>query len=101
MKKLTNKSVAKALGFKQGPKDMGARWWRGNADTLDHAPAFTTSLDAIVAEIEARGLPYTLDHNGMKYWGACVGEQKLPDKASASAPLALCAALIAYLEAQP
>ncbi len=68
--KLTDKKVAKALGWK--PCNRGCRncgFWQAPATDgreLDKLPKWTTSLDAIAGEIEARG------PNCIKYCGRYV-----------------------------
>lgn len=92
--KLTDESVAKALGWlslKGYPK------WQMRAPDgeIRNCPNFTTSLDAIVAEIEARGLDWCLSENFSDSCGASVELSSAKEKTPA---LALCAALMAYLK---
>ena len=117
--KLTDEAVAKALGWWCGKlsKADKRRWWKWERP-IDHMllnddelPRFTTSLDAIVAEIEARGLWWQVKFAPAvrKDWedtqaNAGLGEQgrdaigKWAD--ASTAPLALCAALLADLKEQ-
>ena len=106
--KLTDEKVAEALGYflttKGGVPSIRKRtadnkWDRGSSLRL---PAFTTSLDAIVAEIEARGLAWFVQNNASEEgvneeYFAEVDNQRFSAHAS-SAPLALCAALLQFLK---
>jgi hypothetical protein len=115
--KLTDESVAKALGYAVLPqtgqrkhcgfKILHQRQTESGPVHEGHPrklPAYTTSLDAIVAEIEARGLVYQIAN----YGGSCraaVGvdgnflETCRQGEAKPSQPaLALCAALLTYLK---
>lgn len=124
--KLTDAQVAKALGYEwrlskwceheKASKNCGGCgcWWdketglssMKNGITYhrkDALPDWTTSLDAIVAEIEARGLhwyvgPFLPEYRAqiLKYEGAELVSQLTRE--AATAPLALCAALLAYLK---
>lgn len=111
--KMTDESVAKALGWKSQRQRTVLRWWKPGEDQSFDAsyglPRFTTSLDAIVAEIEARGLQWEA-HNTMigkgQAWAAVAKEgywddTKTKDIEADTAPLALCAALLAYLKEKP
>lgn len=111
--KLTDERVAKALGWKPPEKGQAWRYWESpDGKKVVHGqdlPAYTTSLDAIVAEIEARkdskgrvlgwGIafhPHSSGDNSERthawvYYGAYSG---LED----TGPLALCAALLSYLK---
>lgn len=116
MKKLTDENVAKALGWYQmqttgfittvwKTPNVAARKRHPDASIHNRLPAFTTSLDAIVAEIEARGLVWTIYMmNGSKDYRAEVdtilGHPNNQYFAN-TAPLALCAALLSYLAAKP
>ena len=106
MKPLTDAQVAKALGWKyKGSNPYGIdRWQMPGAKLVitRTAPRFTTSLDAIAAEVDARGL----------FWEAGRGTQaRIFEKPDAfgllatgkgpTAPLALCRALLAYLKERP
>ncbi len=99
--KLTDEKVAKALGWKKKRhrSNSGARWFvdwfKGERFECsgDDLPAFTTSLDAIVGEIEARGLAFMLSgpHNFIKSgpsYRVVLGEedQVAPTAPSPSAP---------------
>lgn len=106
MAKLTDKSVAKALGWvslEPKAKDQRNHYWMKKERGLDGSqvlglPAFTTDLTTIVAEIEARGLG----------WETCGTKDRHPNRSMVehiiadgdTAALALCAALLAYLEAE-
>lgn len=106
MKKLTDEAVAKKLGWKRGEiyaTILGQSMYewispegRGNGNV----PSFTTSLDAIVGEIEARGL----DWAGYTFVdGFCAevsGDKMRSEEMDTTTPLALCRALIAYLESK-
>lgn len=113
--KLTDKTVAKALGWTEvryrstshrgSPSLRGLK--PGGSKTPKGIPAFTTSIDAIVAEIEARGLwhGYMAPPNMMLergYSGTVAARTEGPNYAKtayAKTPaLALCAALLAYLK---
>ncbi len=116
--KLTDEKVAKALGWKRKRlkyQDCGLGhstfpqtvYATGNPKTpfwpADGLPAFTTSLDAIVAEIEARGLAYEVCNAliGGYYGTVGTAESSGPKSHADTAPLALCAALLAYLKEHP
>lgn len=102
--KLTDESVAKALGWKRYPNiGTGGDLWSNEAGERvwdDYTPPrFTTSLDAIVAEIEARGLHWER-RRFITGTSVVVGNAKaerlvLEEDSTASA---LCAALLAYLK---
>lgn len=117
--KITNESMAKALGWKRSlPRDRPRGVWvdiKGNFKTCSDKP-FTTSLDAIVWEIEARGLKWT--HNGpylnvrgerkihcVEIYETCDTEnpkhREVKTFRADTAPLALCAALLAFLKEKP
>lgn len=102
MKKLTDEKVAKALGWKV--MDRHPTLWRNPEDfreVTEELPNWTTSLDAIVAEIEARGLSFrivssvTPKGRPKMYEGEIRGYEVCYEP---GAPLALCAALLAYLK---
>jgi hypothetical protein len=64
---------------------------------------FTTSLDAIVAEIEARGLCWGIMLTPEKTYSAQIetwiaGTRRFKTSEYPTAPLALCTALLAYLK---
>ena len=105
--KLTNESVAKALGWKRSlPRDHARGVW-GDAGGLFIActtPNFTTSLDAIATEIEARGLYWIVARQFEGTDWASIrakGMATIIEVTDATAPLALCAALLAYLKRNP
>lgn len=93
MKKLTDEQVAKALGK-----------WKPDSYKFS-CPRYTSSLDAIVGEIEARGLD----------WSIAVDSDHLDVTATVGTPIhnssavhfdipaaeALCVALLAYLKDRP
>lgn len=89
--KLTDESVAKALGK-----------WGGHWDSKFTCPAFTTSLDAITAEIEARKLEWYVSRrwNIKKEFGGYNAFVELDEtQRTADHPAeALCLALLAYLK---
>lgn len=109
MKKLTDAIVAKALGFK--PEPGNPKWLMNPARPRDEffthitdLPHFTTSLDAIVAEIEMRRLWWLVSHSEpnrgdfyAQVEGKLVGTPRGLANAK-TAPLALCASLLAYLK---
>ena len=115
MKKLTDEVVAKALGWKNlGSRKIGSviepithkGWWYPNGDFFSYAtpPPFTTSLDAIVAEIEARGLYWIVARQfGGEYWASIrtKGAIKVVEKEGQTAPLALCQAILSYPKEKP
>jgi hypothetical protein len=105
-KKLTDEMVAKACGWK---RIMGrsAIYHPDRMNNLQaiQCPPFTTSLDAIVAEIEARGLRWSVELNPaineptLGDYNAWITGDKLESEAEAkAAPLALCAALLEFLK---
>jgi len=114
--KLSDEKVAEALGWKSlAPRSKGkleVYWQRSPAllirgkisGTDEHfgPPAFTTSLDAIVAEIKARGLLFAVANQGgsPNKFHAKVGKRsgEPTHEYDASAPLALCAALLQFLK---
>lgn len=102
--KLTDESVAKALGWTPCTDPPGA--WNKPCDRMkrpgqahcEDFPAFTTSLDAITAEIEARGL-YWSRHSGED--GAFVTQGPFGPEGHGTGKTsaeALCAALLSYLK---
>ncbi len=74
--KLTDEKVAKALGWHhEFWTNSGHRQWYTPISTSKRwqcppLPKWTTSLDAIVAEIEARGLYYDLRRTGKPLYRA-------------------------------
>lgn len=109
MKKLTDEDVAKALGWKYEGAGKGNPpvWWKGVPPELAHRgikpPPFTTSLDSIVAEIEARQLGWGVmfANSNSLYEGQVesliIGGPRTQG-GGITAPLALCHALLAYLK---
>lgn len=101
--KLTNASVAKALGYRmtRGGQHTIFSWWTPTGMQCQ-LPAFTTSLDAIVGEIEARGLTYELEAYNDSVNGprARVGRKTVVWQVWKTAPLALCQALLEFLKSE-
>ena len=91
-KTLTDAQVAKALGYQ-----FSLKWRRWLDSKMQIAfkdlPAFTTSLDAIVAEIEARGLDFK---EAVIEW---MKDHSMPHEMWN--PKILCEATIAYLKERP
>lgn len=115
--KMTDENVAQALGYVpfpwggekwchfSNPHDQKSRRKKNILYPRHQLPAFTTSLDAIVAEIKARGLMYQLIWIG-KGKDKAIGEVGPPlnqatARYAATEALALCAALLAYLKEKP
>ncbi len=107
MKKITDENVARSLGWKlEIDGDDMAWFFNGKYVCLDSClPAFTTSLDAIVGEIERRGIDYSVNKIGSNAEASLgidgEGESQcwmIQDTKGQTAPLALCAALIQYLK---
>jgi hypothetical protein len=109
--KLTDAQVAKALGWKKGKSPLNAKvpvWTESQGGGYCfELPAWTTSLNAIVGEIEARELKFMIGpciKSG--YWArvrdevVSIGSGNDAKKPGLTAPLALCAALLAYLKEQ-
>ena len=108
--KLTDEKVAKALGWKRMKGRTISRttsiYWTfpgaGRGRSQKQPPHFTTSLDAIVAEIEAWELAWFVQNNASEEgvneeYFAEVDNQRFSAHAS-SAPLALCAVLLQFLK---
>lgn len=89
---LTDEKVAKALGLKAGKKTYKP----GKFLAWKPLPKWTTSLDAIVAEIEALGLEWETGGSKNRHPHNSIVEHHIAD--GETAPLALCAALLAYLK---
>ena len=94
-KRLSDEIVAKALG------------WHYEFWGCPGLPEWTTSLDAIVVEIEARGLRWSISrqmNHGDGFVAQVFSKETHPHEKfstsplSKTAPLALCAALLAYLK---
>lgn len=116
MKKLTDEAVARALGWKRvlvccgHTTEKKFHWahpsWKKDGDWLGTIPPFTTSLDAIVAEVETRRLRWACegfpDNDGFFAWvQGKRSEREIRDGQfyrGGTAPLALCTALLAYLK---
>ena len=113
---MTNDDVAEALGYKICTIDC-IDWTcevympDGSVKQLvinDRLPLFTTSIDAIVKEIERRGLYFSFmkNVNDDTYQAIVFGVSSkdenhiagLKEDSHPTAPLALCYALIAYLK---
>ena len=109
--KLTKETVAKALGWKiSRPGEYfhhhGYRFRVKDpfGAGVNYIPDFTTSLEAIVAEIEARGLYWAVERLSLKQGRFKATVDLTPKYDSAcekTAPLALCAALLSYLKSEP
>ena len=105
MTRLTDASVAEALGWKLGSGRGydGGTWHppkRGPNCARRTLPAFTTSLDAITREIEARGLSYFVATNyasktANKFYGQI--EECNPVSNAPTPALALATALVEFL----
>ncbi len=113
---MTNEEVAKALGYalEEHPdfKQLGIVWCKQNAESpnkpfYEILPGWTTSLDAIVGEIERRKFVWSIWKDANDTYSAGIKKQKKAQRIWASewsgrdqptAPLALCKALISYLE---
>ena len=116
--KLTDAKVAKALGWKLIPK---AYWKKSRLSPIKGTcylmkngmitspgcgiPPFTTSLDAIVAEIEARGFHFAVAVDRSPETRSIQGDCRAIVMGycgwSKTVPLALCAALLAYIKETP
>ena len=107
---MSDEVMAKKLGWRKlkSPMNPKVPCWHPTPghqgkDYYFELPRFTKSLDAIVAEIEARGLHWgvTIWNNGKGYSATCLrpvdeGGTCMGSRAS-TAPLALCHALCQYL----
>ena len=112
--KLTDAKVAKALGWKRYRTPTKKMCWKKPPFRwhthfwIEKLPAFTTSLEIIVGEIEAHQ-----PQKGYRGWDVkfCVPGSRCerepfyrasvfsrPDFEASTAPLALCSALLAYLK---
>lgn len=114
MKTLTDAYVAKKLGWKKvqglSASENSRFYWRqkSTGSNSPQCPRFTTSLDAIVAEVEARDRGWRVEASrpnihGVKQYAAWVvgdvdGQYRRAEAFDHTAPLALCRALLAYLE---
>ena len=109
--KITDEVMAKALGWKKRLTRglIMEVWCRPSDGKICNFPKWTTSLDAIVGEIEARGLKYSLSPDitgGSTYyagisesWSYC-DDVVFCDASAKTAPLALCHALLNYPKAE-
>ncbi len=106
--KLTDQKVAKALGWVHKYPCSGRKceWRKPGSVGLHKMPPFTTSLDAIVAEIEARELYWSVvkSWDGESYQASVARKQttilcsRLAPHGVESPALALCAALLHFLK---
>jgi hypothetical protein len=100
---MTDKKVAKALGWNHRVSARtGAGWWQDPEGRDRELRPFTTSLDCIVAEIQARGLKFYLESAPTPKGQPQMYDARVERYAvtyQQGAPLALCAALLKYLEA--
>ena len=105
MTRLPDASVATALGWKRGSGRGydGGTWHptkRGPNCARRTLPAFTTSLDAITREIEARGLDWLVQTDdsgeGHGYFAEIVNANTT--STGKTAALALATALVEFLE---
>ena len=97
-KELTDEDVAKALGWLEKFDDtyQETRWYLPDEAGFEYyLPKFTTSLDATTQEIERRGLKWDTGHNMAETYRAAVSDQQAE---ALTAPLALCKALMQYIE---
>ena len=113
MSALTDEGMAKVLGWIRVAERRTAHG-RVRLSGIDprligktpyNVPAFTTSLDAITAEIEAMGLWWKVGSrivvgSDKTYWASVrsIGAEKAIEVTDSTAPLALCAALRDYLK---
>ncbi len=105
--KLTDEKVAKALGWVEvrerrtahGRARLSGFDGKSLGKTPYNVPAFTTSLDSITREIEARGLWWAIDWP-VKSSPNALGRAWVEDeeKGGTCAAEALCAALLTYLK---
>lgn len=114
-KELTDEEVALALGLEyklvldptadKGDEEAFCQNWWVDKKTQEHIyfslPAFTTSLDAIVGEIERQGLMWEVKRTmRCKYSAQLRDPYVLPSpnlERADTAPLALCKALVEYM----
>lgn len=105
--KLTNVQFARALKWKrvkpllQWGGDPEFVWLSPRGREYPALPDFTTSLDAIAGEIEARDLSWRHDsffRNGRDIHVCCIPASWGAPCEADTAPLSLCAALLKYLE---
>ncbi len=103
--KLTDEKVAKALGWKL--LDSKGHLWKmdGVRGSRHGVPKYTTDLNFIVAEVENKPkMRWELHRLSTTTYTASVWEQGkrfTPYQQAPTAPLALCAALLAYLKEHP
>jgi len=98
--RLSDESVANALGWTRHPNiATGGDFWvdsKGERTSDDYSPPrFTVSLDAIVAELDRLHFNYSLHVKGLVVFATV---NTTPYTQADTAPLALCAALLAYLK---
>jgi len=102
-KRLTDISVALAVGWKPDERQHPYQhklWLSGKYKDAQHVPAFTTSLDAIMAEIEAHWLKADLWWATNEYSAYVFRPNNKKIGATMSAKnsaITLCAALLSYL----
>ena len=109
--KLTDEKVAKMISFeKRQTTGLIMNYWvDANGTTFKSLPPYTTSIDAITEAIESRGLkwehsgPYSSGgykevHSALVLAQGCVKDSRTDIYYSQKAPLALCAAFVAYLK---
>jgi len=96
-KELTDEDVALALGYTLNAGEVDQWWYDNGRGFVTNLPKFTTSLDAITGEIERRerGKWECGRTKENTHW-AELGPRFYVE--ASTAPLALCRALIAYLE---
>ncbi len=103
--KLTDEGMARALGYtvraEGAIKRVNAK--RGvDYGALKRLPKFTTDLNVVTAEIEERGGIWDVEmDSSLKRGYFCAQIQHAPAQFAKTAPLALCAALLAYLKEHP
>ncbi len=73
-------------------------WKRPDGKVDKEGATFTTSLDAIVGEIRRRELNYSVSQRSKEATAAIGHIDNCKYEAAPTAPLALCAALMAYLK---
>lgn len=106
MKKITNKSMAKALGWKEKrfSHASGLRliWSNGTQVKSNTPPNFITSIDAIMKEIKLRGL------HGELLFGSTMpkvflynGSYQVAFEQARTEAMALCKALLKFLQENP
>lgn len=98
MTPLTDAAVARKLGHNPSKDRFKIVCWKANGVLWSGcAPKFTTSLDSITAEIEARGLAWSAYEDADSAHACVFGPKTMDSAHDDTAPLALCRALLAYL----